>query len=70
MTKSDFQSWKQHPVTQMFMTDMLVELNDDLASLINYAGDNPLKDKEKVGIKKGLERLLDWEPDFKEEVDA
>lgn len=70
MDKSDFYSWKMHPVTELFMKDMIENLNEVLASLINNAGDDPLKDKEKVGMKKGLEWLLDWEPNFKEEPDA
>jgi hypothetical protein len=70
ITKSDYVQWRDTPVTVQFKKEMLEVVEEVVASLVNYAGDDSKADKEKKGIIKGVQWLLDWRPTFIEENDA
>jgi hypothetical protein len=70
ISKDDFIHWRDSPVTKKFKQDLQEVVEETVASLVNYAGDEPKNDKEKKGIIKGVQWLLDWQPTFIEETNA
>lgn len=67
LSKVDFQQWHDHPVTRMFLEEVLTVIDAELANLVNTAGLDPLIDRHRVGRIKGLTELAEWDPDTIEE---
>lgn len=66
-TKDDFISWRSNPVTLGFLDEVLKEMNNSVADLINNAGINPGHDRYEAGRIAGLKWLPEWQPNFPEE---
>lgn len=70
VNKEDYISWRHHPVSQAFIQAMQEKIDEEMASLVMSAGDNPLSDKTKVGRIDGLRWLVDWEPLFAQQPEV
>lgn len=62
ITKEEYLLWRNHPVTQEFMTVVVKESDNQVADLVNTAGNNSLEDKFRRGVIVGLSALLEWVP--------
>jgi len=67
ITKEDYLSWREHPVTRVFMEAMIDEMNGAVENLVMFAGDNPLQDKYRRGTIDGLKWLVEWIPTVTED---
>jgi len=70
VTKADYVQWRTDPVTKMFVEEMLVLVDSEIANLLMQAGLNPLADRHRVGRIDGLKEVAEWEPDFREDKDG
>ncbi len=69
ISKDDFLRWRESPVTQAFLENVLQAVDGELKFLASDAGLNPIQDRFRVGHIKGLTELADWEPEFVEDTD-
>ncbi len=67
ISKSEFRAWFEGDVTQAFLKDCMIAIDQELASLGMTAGQDSITDAKRTGIILGLQGLVDWEPKFVEE---
>lgn len=67
MTKDDYISWCNNPVTDEFLEIVLEEMDGIIAYLTDNAGKDPLQDRYRCGIVQGLKALAEWKPMFDRE---
>lgn len=67
ISKLDWIQWKNHPVTEKYMMDMLEQMDDIKMYLMKSAGKDSLEDRRLVGVVEGAQWLLDWQPNFIDE---
>lgn len=68
INKDDWYSWKNSPVTKKVFEAIIEEIQNEVASLVSFAGLSQTEDRYKAGKIKGLQLLIDWEPDFPKET--
>ena len=60
LTKSDFQSWKDMPMTKEVMRFIESMISLDTEYLQSHAGTDPLQDRYKAGHIAGFRDVLDY----------
>lgn len=66
-SKDEYLEWRNHPVTEAFLADVIDLMDKDIADLVNYAGEDPSADRKKCGRVEGLKQLADWQPEIIDE---
>jgi hypothetical protein len=66
--KNEYLDWRNSPVHEEFLKEVLERIDDDLAELGRNAGENPQHDRKLVGRIEGLKQLVDWVPTIEEEL--
>jgi len=64
MTKDDYVSWCNNPVTEEFLEIILREMDDLISDLVNHGGKDSLQDRYRCGCIQGLKALAEWRPIF------
>lgn len=70
ISKGEYRAWLESDITQAFLKDCMIAIDQELASLGMTAGQDPIMDSKRTGIIVGLQGLVDWEPRFVEDIDA
>lgn len=68
LSKSDFNDWKENPVTQAFFLSIQLRIRELEQGLARTAGENPMQDNRIVGMILFAEGILSV--DFEEINDA
>ena len=68
MSKDEFVMWKQHPVTKLFFSAILENVEGLKQELAVEAGIDPLQDRTKVGAIKAFTDILTVQADDLEET--
>ena len=61
--------WKHHPVTRLFLDEMINVIEAEIAALATSAGLNPTNDRYTVGKIAGVSLGVDWKPQLVEDKD-
>lgn len=64
VTKSDFLSWREQRITEMFLESVIERIQMLAGELVQNAGIDPLRDRFQSGRVSGLSELADWQPSF------
>jgi hypothetical protein len=67
MTKEEYLEWRNHIVTQKFVSDVIDLIDGDMAGLVVHAGLDSLDDRRRVGRIEGLKLLTEWQPQIDED---
>lgn len=67
LTLSQWRDWKGHPVTRVFMEELMEHASNYVSALATGAGTNSLEDRYKVGFIAGLGIASDWKPQLIED---
>jgi len=65
---SQYKDWRSHPVTQLFLDEIIEHIEVEMAALATGAGMNPTADRFAVGKIAGLTLLADWKPQLVEDT--
>lgn len=64
MRKDDYIGWRNHPVTQEYLENVVAEMDAVIGDLVNTAGDNSGVDKYRRGVLAGMRFVAEWQPRF------
>jgi hypothetical protein len=67
-SKDEYLDWRNSPVHEAFLEEILEMINNELTYLSHNAGENSLNDRKRVGRIEGLKELADWEPTIEENL--
>lgn len=67
MFHSQWVDWKNHPVTRLFLNEMISQVEAEIAALATGAGVNPIQDRYQVGKIAGIGFAVDWKPQLSED---